>query len=332
MDSVTVIKKVLEFDTPDRIGLNLCAPYPNDLGHFGVPLKSRYNEVGKELRQLVKISERMQWYDAFGNIWGKLEQLSKGEVVKGCFQDGWEMFDSYVLPEIDAAGIDITRLEDLKHSKKYIVGHLPGFPFSLMRKMRGIENFLTDILTDPEKVQELGKRITRFLKEMIDVYASLGIHGIMFCEDWGTECSLFISPESWRTIFKPWFREIAATVHQKNMHLIMHSCGNIIDIFPDLIEVGVDALQVQTELMGVERLGEQYRGKVTFFCKMGELHLLKTAEKAIIQQATKRMVGALGSPNGGFIAADYSQWSGQQVPEERLNWVRDVFVAADDMK
>ena len=99
---------------------------------------------------------------------------------------------------------------------------------------------------------------------MIIRYAEAGVDGIMFCEDWGTQIGLMIHPRTWRKVFKPGFARLCQTAHDRQLHVLMHSCGKITDIIPDLVEVGINALQFdQPTLHGVDTLAE-FHGQMTF--------------------------------------------------------------------
>jgi len=56
--------------------------------------------------------------------------------------------------------------------------------------------------------------------------------------------------------------------------------------------------------------------------------VMQTGDRALIEQAARRLVGCFGSARGGFIAKDYPQWDAIDVREEWAQWARDVFMAA----
>ena len=68
-----------------------------------------------------------------------------------------------------------------------------------------MEYFLADLLLNQEEVLQLNKMVVNELIKIIDNYSMLGMDGIFFCEDWGTQDRLLISPSLWRQIFKPDF-------------------------------------------------------------------------------------------------------------------------------
>jgi uroporphyrinogen-III decarboxylase len=136
-------------------------------------------------------------------------------------------------------------------------------------------------------------------------YAQAGVDAVMFPEDWGTQLSLMIRPEQWRQVFKPGFERLCQVAHSHGIKVLMHSCGKITAIIPDLIEVGMDALQFdQPRLHGIDVLA-QFRGRITFWCPVDIQKTLQTRDEAAIQAEARWLLEALGGPEGGFIAGYY---------------------------
>lgn len=333
MNSKEIIKRVIDFKSPERIGLDHNHPQHSDLVSLNVPFQKTGWGADPELIKEVPNFKGKLMKDVYENIWGRLENISKGEVVKGALQDSWEGLEQYVMPEIKKEWLAEFKEKINAAEDKYVVGHLPNFFFSIMRTLRGMENFLMDILLEPECVNVLGEKIADFLEEIIDLYAAAGCDGIMYCEDWGTQNALLISPKDWRRIFKPWYKRISDKIHDYNMHMIMHSCGYIYDIVEDLIEVGIDVLQLdQPTLMGIERLSREFAGRITFYCPVDIQKIMQTGDRTLIEEGARTMIKFLGTSKGGFIAKDYPQWDAINVKEEWAQWARDVFAKEGSLR
>jgi len=139
----------------------------------------------------------------------------------------------------------------------------------------------------------------------------VGADGVMFCEDWGTQERLLVSPKMWRDLFKPDFTRLCAAAKQRGLHVWMHSCGYIWDIIPDLIESRIAVLQLdQPGLFGVDRLAEDFGGRVNFWCPVDIQRVLPTGDLDRIDAFARDLVERL-SPFGrdggraGFIAGYY---------------------------
>jgi uroporphyrinogen-III decarboxylase len=102
-------------------------------------------------------------------------------------------------------------------------------------------------------------------------------------------------------MFKPLYQDYANLAHEKGKYLFMHSDGYILDIVPDLVEIGVDALNSQIFCMGVETLGKRHKGEITFWGELDRQHLLPYGTKEEVQAAARQMKEAFYQ-DGGVIA------------------------------
>jgi uroporphyrinogen decarboxylase len=82
--------------------------------------------------------------------------------------------------------------------------------------------------------------------------ASLGVDGIRFGDDWGFQASLMTRLERWRRLYRKHYQRIYEAARQAGLFVAIHSCGNITDLLPDLIEIGVQVVHpLQPEAMDV---------------------------------------------------------------------------------
>jgi uroporphyrinogen-III decarboxylase len=145
------------------------------------------------------------------------------------------------------------------------------------------------------------QRLHAFYVEELTLWAQTEVDGLSFMDDWGSQHAVLISPELWRELFKPLYAEYIAIAHAHGKHAFMHSDGYIADFIPDLIEIGLDALNSQVFCMDVEDLGERFGGKLTFWGELDRQQLLPNATTAEIEAAARRLETAFHH-DGGFIA------------------------------
>jgi len=137
--------------------------------------------------------------------------------------------------------------------------------------MRGYEQFMIDLLADEPMVRGLMDRLhdaymqrTRlFLDAMADWFDI-----VFFTDDLGTQQGPLIGPELYRKLIKPYWAEQIALVKSRGKKVIMHSCGAVSDFIPDLIEMGVDALnpvQISAAGMAPERLKREFGADIAFW-------------------------------------------------------------------
>ncbi|NMB95858.1 MAG: hypothetical protein GYA02_04490 [Clostridiaceae bacterium] len=338
MNSREVIKRIIEFNDPERIGLDFNFPNFSDIAWItAARLKNymyddrlewgAYDQELKLIPGLTEFNGEVRW-DAYGNIYGRLNQKTKGECIKGALQDGWEKLKEYEMPLYDET-YEIKLMDILQNNKeKFLLGALPISPFSTMRDLRRIDNLLMDVVLEEDMVMKLLEKVEKLAKQIIRRAASLGFDGVVIYDDWGTQKSLLINPIQWRRIFKPVYTRLADEIHKGGMKFFVHSCGFVYEIIQDFIEAGVDVLQFdQPELIGVEKLANEFGGKVTFWCPVDIQMIMSTGDRKLIEDGAKKMIEHFGKLKGGFIAKDYPSWEDINVKDEWAQWARDVFVS-----
>jgi len=137
---------------------------------------------------------------------------------------------------------------------------------------------MIDLMEDSAELKELLRRVHDFFIKEVEIFATkIDVDAICFMDDWGSQRALLIHPEIWRRVFKPLYAEYVKIAHDHGKKAFMHSDGHIEEIYPDLIEMGVDALNSQLFCMNIEELGRRFKGKITFwgrstgsiFCRTG---------------------------------------------------------------
>lgn len=322
MNSRERIQRCVTFSGPDRIPMTLPAPFPHDLQGAGLDSDPEWKPS-----RTWEVEDGAQWEDEWGNVWKRLSNTTRGEVIEGALKD-WADLDTYHVPRYDL----LSRYEKAKQAfqdnpDKFHMGGLPGFPFAIMRYMRTIEIFLADVLLYQDEVLELQRRVVDLLKRCLDCWKWAGADAVMFAEDWGTQERLLVSPTLWRQIFRPGYEELCDYAKSLDIQLWMHSCGYIKDIIPDLRDVGITVLQLdQPELSGIDWLRETVGGRVTIWSPVDIQKRLPTGDKEQIRAAAKNLIDKLGSFGGGFIAGYYGDNMSLGIDPEWQIWACEAFV------
>ena len=116
-----------------------------------------------------------------------------------------------------------------------------------------------DLATQSPELTKLIDKIHQFFLEELNRWAQTDVDALFIMDDWGSQQSLLISPATWREVFKPLYKDYVSIAHSHNKKIFMHSDGYIVDIIPDLIELGIDAINSQIFCMGLDTL-EQFKG------------------------------------------------------------------------
>ena len=292
------VARVLSFSGPDRVPTTFPDPFANDIvfAAFDCGEKQEWLE-----------GEMIKWYDEWGNIWARFPTTTRGEPQVGAIEN-WNDLETWQPPDFGSPE-RYSHVPSVfeKAGDLYRVGGLPGFPFAVMRYLRRMDNFLADVILEPEKVGALAEKVMGVLEQMMDRWSELGADAIMFCEDWGTQERLLVSPNHWVSMFKPMFSRLVSYAHGRNLSVIMHSCGWIWEIVPHLVECGVDCLQLdQPTLMGLDNLHREFGGKIAFWSPVDIQRTLQTHDPVVVRAGARDLIDKLGSFNGGFIAGYYA--------------------------
>lgn len=174
--------------------------------------------------------------------------------------------------------------------------------------LRRIDNFLMDLLLDPDNVERLLDALMEIHLQTLDkVCTAVGdvVDIIRFGDDLGTDMGPFMAPDTYRQLFKPRHTLLCNYVKKHSqMHPFLHSCGSIYKILPDLIEAGFEIINpVQTNVrdMEPERLKKEFGRDVTFWGGGADTrHILNRGTPAEVKANVKHSLEAL-APGGGYV-------------------------------
>ena len=149
---------------------------------------------------------------------------------------------------------------------------------------------------------DLLKAIQDFYLKELEFWVKADVDAIMFMDDWGAQNQLLIPPRIWRDLFKPLYKEYCDLAHSQGKFVFMHSDGCITEIFEDLIEIGVDAINSQLFTMDFAYLAEKAKGKITFWGEIDRQQVLPSKNPQIGREAVRKVASSLYDPTGGIIA------------------------------
>jgi len=322
MTSRELIRSAIHFEAAPRIGFALAEPWPNDFAWAGVARAPGFDE------RRTNDGHEEFWLDEWGNTWHRLLGLSAGgEVLRGAVED-WDQLDAWRPPDLGlAARYEGARKAFAAAPDKYRIGGITACAFNVSRYIRRIENFLADVLLEPEKVRRLNGLVMDEVEKSVHRMAEAGADGLFFCEDWGTQERLLMSPKTFRALFLPEIDRLCRAARRSGLDVWMHSCGYVWEIIEDLIGAGVNVLQFdQPSLHGIERLDAAFGGRVAFQCPVDIQRTLQTHDAARICDEARRLCQVLGGHGGGFIAGRYGDEKGIGLEPKWQDLASDAFV------
>lgn len=301
--------KTLEFDNPKKIPTqlwdlpwaeihhpkelkNIRQEFPDDIISAPniltktVPTKGSEHKIGK-------------YIDEWGCIFENRQDGIIGE-VKNPIVNTWNDIDTIQIPN-GLLSIDFDQINGfcLGNSDKFIVSPCCARPFERLQFLRGSQNIYTDFYENKNEFDNLLKTIHKFNCKRLEVWAQTEVDALFIMDDWGAQNSLLISPELWREIFKPLYQEYVDIARKNDKYIFMHSDGNILSIIPDLIEIGIDALNSQIFAMGIDNL-DKFKGQITFWGEIDRQNMLPYFSKKEIENVIVEFYEQLYS-SGGII-------------------------------
>ena len=324
MSSHEVVRRAIEFDGPDRLPVRFGLLGMNDVHGVG------WNQIGTgdhDLRETV---------DEWGCVWARSEVANMGQ-VKGHPLADWHALDHYRWPDADDPRFFEGMAERFEGSDgKYVTTGIFMLVFERMHALHGFEQTLADLYLDRERMEMLADRIVAFDLGMIESISRRfpgQIHGFTFTDDWGTEQATFISPEFWDDFFKPRYKRIFDAAHRAGWHVWMHTCGKVNALVENLIEIGLDVINLQQpRALGIEEMGRQFRGRICFESVCDIQHTLPFRSPDEIRDEARLLLEHWAAPGGGFILSDYGDGAAIGVPIEKKQVMLDAFLEADPWK
>jgi uroporphyrinogen decarboxylase len=326
----------LSFDVILRHGdrlADLFCEYPDDtvfLGPYEIFVGYQPPERKQRINSIDVLTRGAEWLDEWGTRWGHAEGGVGATPLDHPIRD-WSQLDEYLasqMPDPLAPGrLDAVKPAiELYRDSKYCIGMVQLALFERLHSLRGMQNTFMDLCTNEDETRRLLDALLEYLIALTRSWAALGVDAMFYTDDWGTQTSLMISPAMWRRYFKDLYRRLFDEVHSLGMDVILHSCGNVMGIIPDLIDVGLDVLDpLQPGAMDVREVAKQFGGRLSFCGGVDIQNLLVFGSPQQIKDAVRRIVDALGRPFGGGLIVAPANMVTPDVPLENF---RALFEAA----
>jgi uroporphyrinogen decarboxylase len=197
--------------------------------------------------------------------------------------------------------------------------HLGGELFEAAWRLRGLEEFLLDLIWRPAWADFLLDRLAELARRNAETLARAGVDVLALDDDVGMPGTMMISPKHWRQYFKPRLAGIiaAARAIKPDLRVLYHSDGFFEPIIPDLIEIGVQAINpLQPEHMDAARIRRQYGPRLALWGTVGSQTTLSFATPAEIRAEVRQRVATLG--RAGLILSPAYDIDEPDIPPENV--------------
>lgn len=167
--------------------------------------------------------------------------------------------------------------------------------------LRGLQPLLMDLTDHPAFVHQLLDLLCEYNLATLERLAEYGPDGVFISDDYGFQDRLMLRPEQWREFVQPRLRRLVAAAHRRGLVAMLHSCGNLTAIMPDLVETGLDILHpIQPEAMDIMWLKREYGRDLTFCGGISTQRLLPFSSPDQVRAQVRRTITQM-SAGGGYI-------------------------------
>ncbi|GMQ59030.1 hypothetical protein AN1V17_34270 [Vallitalea sediminicola] len=300
--------------------------------HFGIPTEDKILLSEKFEDDFVWLPAGMAWKHPSGEgmfeaVIGHRETLSEG----GKYADiKLEDVDKIPWPNPEYIDVDeyikiITRANEKGLA---VFGGMWSPFFHLVCDFFGMENYFIKMFTEPEIVEAVTDKIVDFyLKANQRIFEACKgkdiLFGFFFGNDFGSQLDLLISPDMFRTFVLPSFEKLVSLGKKYELKVMLHSCGSIYKVIPDLISTGMDALhplQAKAKGMSAEEL-VKYKDDIIFVGGVDTQDLLPNGSPDDIINEVKRLKRIFGD---GFVISPSHEALQSDVPLENILALKKV--------
>ncbi len=293
MTSRDRVRKAFGFEEVDRI------PIENE---FGGELQRKY--PSDVLYPPYQYSPSQSWgemnrkgcrMDIWGCVWEAGEDGVTGEVKHSPLSGDWDGLRTFRAPWEVLEMADLSSVNSAcAASEKFVISMWDSMPnpFERMQHLRGSEQLYLDLAYLEPEIYLLRDIVHEYFMKQMEMWVKTDVDAVHIADDWGAQHSLLISSELWRMFFKPLYKDYCDLAHKHDKLVLMHSDGYIVDIMPDLIEIGVNAVNAQLFCMPIEELAENFAGRICVWGEIDRQRLLTFSTPDEVRKAVRRVATA----------------------------------------
>jgi len=269
------------------------------------------------------------YVDAWGCTWTTTDDGITGSVAGHPLAD-WDALESFVPPDPGRTNgmgpIDWSAIKEktaaIRQSGELPVGSLEhGHLFLRLSYLRGYERLLYDMADGDRRLWQSIEMVEAFSLGIVRRYVDLGVAMMRYPEDLGMQRGPMLSPGHFRQHIKPVYERLMAPARAAGCLVHMHSDGDLRDLVDDLVVSGVDALNLQDLVNGIDWIAARLKGRVCIDLDIDRQSITRFGSPEQIDGLIRAEVQKLGSPAGGLMMI-YGLYPG--VPLENVQALMDA--------
>ncbi len=178
-----------------------------------------------------------------------------------------------------------------------------GWGYDTLQAYMRSEELLIAMVTDPDWVKDMVMTRAKLHVEMIKMLIDKGLKcdGAFFYNDMGYRNGLLFSPKTYRQTHKQADEMVFSFCHENGMPVLLHSCGCVKELIPDLIEVGLTCLQpleVKAKMDLIE-LKREYGDSLAFMGGI-DVRAMANPDPRLIEEEISTKI-PVAKEGGGYI-------------------------------
>jgi len=247
--------------------------------------------------------------DPWGCVWQTSDDGITGSVHGHPLAD-WEEFDNYISPDpkktdgtypVDWQAKE-SRVKRQKENGDFVCGGLPhGHTFLRLQDIRGYENLIFDMMDDKPELFKLIGMVEDFNYRLVLEWMELEPDMMSFPEDLGMQVGPMLSPDQFRKFIKPVYQKLMKPARDAGTIVHMHSDGDIRTLTEDLIDGGVEVINLQDLANGIDWIAETFAGRTCIDLDIDRQFITARGSPEQIDSLIREEVTKLGSKAGGLM-------------------------------
>lgn len=248
------------------------------------------------------------WRDPWGCVWKTSMDGVVGTVVEHPLAD-WDALESYEPPDperttgqndLDWPAIE-ARVPKARAAGRLTAGGLEhGHLFLRLTYLRGFENLIFDMFNEDPRLDRLIGIVESFSAHIVRRFVAAGVDRMGYPEDLGAQRGPMISPDLFRRHIKPVYERLMAPAREAGCLIHMHSDGHIMNLLDDLIESGVDSINLQDRVNGLENIERELKGRICIDLDLDRQGVSCFGAPGDVDELVREAVVRLGDPRGGL--------------------------------
>jgi len=279
-----------------------------------VPLENHLLKLGSDIGFFDDLGDN-RVRDVFGVVWDRSIDRDIGN-VEGCVLSR-PTLSGYQFPDpLDRRFFADIPARIAAFSDRFRVFQIGFSLYERAWTLRGMTQLMMDFHDHPRFVHELFHTIADYNMAQVREALKYDVDAVYFGDDWGQQHGLQMGPQWWREFILPQLRRMYAAVREAGRFVMIHSCGDVDELFDDLVDAGLDCFNpFQPEVMDVDALVPRYRGRLAFHGGLSTQRTLPFGSPDAVRAEVRRLL-ELGR-QGGYILAPAHDVEGD-VPLENM--------------